>query len=90
MPAEITIVTVYFRKERLSVMLDTDEVMLAPRVVVVVECIEGLDLHNNCVSHPGLKRRRPGRYHDAATPESFPEDIVQCAYLSALSPTSPI
>ena len=69
MPTQITVVTVYFREERLSVMLDTDEVMLGPRVVVVVECIEGLDLHNNCVSHHGLKRRHPGRHHDAAAPE---------------------
>ena len=69
MPAQITIVTIYFRKERLTVMLDAHEIMLAPRVDLVIKRIEGLNLHNDCVSRGGLKRRHSGRHHDTAAPE---------------------
>ena len=44
MPTQITIVIIDFRKERLPVMLDADEIMLIPGVTLVVEGIESLDL----------------------------------------------
>ena len=62
-------------------MLDTDEVMLAPWVVVVVERIESLDLLDDRISHRVFKCGYSGRHHDAAAPEGLPEGIVQGAYL---------
>ena len=44
MRAQITIVIIDFRKERLAVVLDADETMVIPGVTLVVEGIESLDL----------------------------------------------
>ena len=91
MPTQITVVTVYFRKERLSVMLDTDEVMLAPRVVVVVERIEGFDLFDDRISRRALKRCYAGRHHDAAAQNVFRKAsfnarlFTRLAFLSSFS-----
>src|SRR5208337_5216915 len=52
--------------------------------VLVIERIESLDLLKDRSLCRVRKRIHAGRHHDAATPESFPEDIVQCASLRAL------
>ena len=44
MAFEIGIVVVDLGKERLSLVLDANEIMLTPRIVLVIECIEFLDL----------------------------------------------
>ena len=84
MPAQIAIVIVDLRKERLAVMLNADEIMLTPRIVLIIESIESLDLLEDRIVAPYSERSHAGRHHDAATPESFPEGIVQCASLRAL------
>ena len=68
MPGQITIVIIDFRKERLSVMLDADEIMLTPGVVLVVEGIESLDLPEDRPLHlsasaftPAVIMTRPPR-----------------------------
>src|SRR6516165_4044197 len=81
---QLAIVIIDFRKERLTIVLDADEVMFAPWVVVVVERIESLDLLDDRISHRVFKCGYPGRHHDAAAPKARPEGIVQGAYLCAL------
>jgi hypothetical protein len=78
---QFAIVIIYFRKERLTIVLDADEVMLSPWVVVVVERIESLDLLDDRISHRSLERRHASRHHHAAAPEALSEGIVQSPYL---------
>ena len=72
-------------------MLDADEVMLTPWIVLVVERIEFLDLLKDHPLHRIRERSHAGGHHDATAPESFPEGIVQgadfarLAFLSSLS-----
>src|SRR5208337_3785930 len=73
----ITIVIVDFRKERLSLVLDADEIMLTPGVVLVIECIEISDLPEDHPLHRIRERIHAGRHHDAAAAEGCPEGIVQ-------------
>ena len=84
MPTQITIVTVYFRKERLPIMLDADETMVIPGVTLVVEGIEIPDLLKDRSLCRVRKRIHAGRHHDAAAAECCPEGIVQGAYLRTL------
>ncbi|MGA8771054.1 MAG: hypothetical protein WB610_11865, partial [Rhodomicrobium sp.] len=81
---KLTLIQIDFCKVRLAVELHTDEIMLAPWVVVVIERIEGPNLLHDRVALCDLKRRHPGRHHHAASPETLPEGIVQGAYLRAL------
>src|SRR5271166_6594723 len=77
---KLTLIQIDFRKERLTNVLDADEVMLSPRVVVVVERIESLDLLDDRISHRVFKCGYSGRHHDAAAPKGRPEGIVQSPY----------
>ena len=78
---KLTLIQIDFRKERLTIVLDADEVMLSPWVVVVVERIESLDLLDDRISHRVFKCGYSGRHHDAAAPKGLPEGIVQSPYL---------
>jgi hypothetical protein len=78
---KLTLIQIDFRKERLAVMLDADEVVLTPRVVVIVERFESLDRLDDRISHRVFKCGHPGRHHDAAAPKGLPERIIQGAYL---------
>ena len=64
-------------------MLDADEVMLTPWIVLVVERIEFLDLLKDHPLHRIRERSHAGGHHDATAAESFPEGIVQGADLRA-------
>ena len=59
---QLAIVIIDFRKERLAVVLDADEVVLSPWVVVVVERIESLDLLDDRISHWVFKGGYSGRH----------------------------
>src|SRR5208337_1384212 len=83
MPAQIAIVIIDLRKERLPVMLDADEIMLTPRVDLIIESIEGPDLLDDRISHRGPKRRDAGRHHYATAAEAGSQGIVQGANLRA-------
>jgi len=58
-------------------MLDADEIMLTPRIVLIVERIESLDLPEDHPLHRIRERIHAGRHHDAAAAEGCPEGIVQ-------------
>ena len=79
MSFQIAIVIIDLGKEGLAVVLDADEIVLAPRIVVVIERSEGLDLLERPPFAP--------RFSSAATPAVImtrpPRNVVRKASFRA-------
>ncbi len=58
-------------------MLDTDEVVLAPRIIVIVERVELLDLGDNRELRFARQCAHTRGYHDPSAPKCFPEPVIE-------------